>query len=97
MKREFKEGRLKVFFTGARLLSAEEIAQLPEEKHAAVNDAGKQGLWIEVPCPENACSTEGDKITLPAGGVVGGERKGLWLNLFCPEDQCLFEQPTALP
>ena len=97
MKREFKEGRLKVFITGARLLSAEEVSQLPEEKQSAAAAAGDQGLWIEVPCPENACSTEGDKITLPAGGIVGGEKKGLWLNLFCPEDQCVLEQPSALP
>ena len=97
MKREFKEGRLKVFLPDARPLTAEEISQLPREKQAAATAAGKQGLWIEVPCPENACSTEGDKITLPAGGVVGGEKKGLWLNLFCPEDQCMFEQPSALP
>ena len=97
MKREYKEGRLKVFLTGARLLSAEEISRLPADKQAAVKADSGQGLWIEVPCPENACSTEGDKITLPAGGVVGGEKKGLWLNLFCPEDQCMIEQPTALP
>lgn len=97
MKREFKEGRLKVFLTDARLLSAEEISQLPKKKQAAAKAAGRQGLWIEVPCPQNACSAEGDKITLPAGGIVGGEKKGLWLSLFCPEDRCLFEQPTALP
>ncbi|KPJ76242.1 MAG: hypothetical protein AMJ54_12425 [Deltaproteobacteria bacterium SG8_13] len=96
MKRDIKEGQLKVYLTNARLLSEEEIRRLPEEKRAAVSAAGKPGLWIEVPCPENACAVEGDKITLPAGEVVG-ETKGLWLSLFCPEDQCLFQEPTALP
>ena len=96
MKRDITEGRLTVFVSDARLLSEEEITQLPEEKRAAVAAAGRQGLWIEVPCPDNACSVDGDKITLPAGGVVGSEAKGLWLSLFCPEDQCVLEQPSAL-
>lgn len=95
MKKEIQKDRLKVFIQDARLLSENEQAGLPREKRESVS--GKTGLWIEVPCPEGACSLEGDKITLPASGVVPKETKGLWLSLFCPENQCLIERITDLP
>ncbi len=95
MKREIQRDRLKVFIEDARLLSEAEQAGLPMEKRQAVS--GKKGIWIEVSCPEGACSLERDKITLPAGGVVPKEAKGIWLSLFCPENECLIEQSTDLP
>ncbi|RJQ68539.1 MAG: hypothetical protein C4519_22945 [Desulfobacteraceae bacterium] len=95
VKREIQKDRLKVFIEDARLLSEEEKAGLPLEKREAA--AGKTGLWIEVGCPAGACSLEGDKITLPAGGVAPREAKGIWLSLFCPEDRCMIEQSTDLP
>jgi hypothetical protein len=95
MKKEIQKDRLKVFITGARLLSEAEIAGLPEKKLRSVS--GQNGLWIEVGCPEGSCSLERDKITLPAGGVVPEEAKGIWLSLFCPEDQCMIEQSSDLP
>lgn len=95
MKKEIQRDRLKVFIQDARLLSEAELAGLPAEKRQAV--IGKNGLWIEVACPEGACSLEKDRITLPAGGVVSKETKGLWLSLFCPENECLIEQSTDLP
>ena len=95
MKKEIQKDRLKVFIQDARLLSEAELAGLPAKKREAV--LGKSGVWIEVACPEGACSLERDKITLPAGGVVSDEAKGLWLSLFCPEDQCMIEQSSDLP
>jgi len=95
MKKEIQKTQLKVFIQDARRLSEDEQASLPLEKREAVAD--KSGLWIEVACPEGACSTEGDKITLPAGGMVPKEAKGVWLSLFCPENQCLIEDGVALP
>jgi hypothetical protein len=95
MKKEIQKDRLKVFIQDARLLSEAEKAALPAEKREAAS--GKTGLWIEVGCPEGACSLEGDKITLPAGGIVPKEAKGIWLSLFCPENQCMIEQNTDLP
>ena len=94
MNREIKNTRLKVFVDNARLLSEDEQAALPSEKRSAAS--GKEGLWIEVACPEGACSLEEGKVTLPAGGVTPKETKGkgLWLNLFCPDDQCMIEQGT---
>jgi hypothetical protein len=95
MKKEIAKDRLKVFIQDARLLSDNEQAALPREKREA--SSGKTGLWIEVACPEGACSLEKDKITLPAGGVIAQEAKGIWLSLFCPQDQCLIEENTDLP
>ena len=95
MEKKVNTDRLKVFIENARLIPAEEIALLPSDKHDAVE--GKAGLWIEVDCPEGACSIDKSKITLPAGGVVSRETKGLWLNLFCPEDQCMVTESTDLP
>jgi hypothetical protein len=95
MKKEIQNTQLKVFIQDARLLSQEEQANLPREKREAA--ANKSGLWIEVACPDGACSTEGDKITLPAGGMVPEESKGIWLSLFCPENQCLIENGVGIP
>ena len=96
MKKEIKTTRLKVFVEDARVLSGEEQAALPPEKRATAE--GKQGVWIEVACPDGACSLEKGKVTLPAGGVTSKETKakGLWLNLFCPNDQCVIEQGTEV-
>lgn len=95
MKREIKNDRLKVFIEDARLMSGDEQAVLPPDKREAAS--GKSGLWIEVPCPEGACSLKNNKITLPAGGVAPKETKGIWLSLFCPENQCMIAQSTDLP
>jgi hypothetical protein len=97
VKKPVKGDRLRVFVPGARILTDEEIAGLPEEKKGAVKLAGKDGLWLEVDCPEGSCSIDGSKITIPAGGVTSEETKGIWLNLFCPNDQCELEQSTDLP
>jgi hypothetical protein len=95
MKKEIRNDRLKVFIEGARLVSDPEQADLPRDKREAVS--GKAGLWIEVACPEGACSLDNNKITLPAGGVAPKETKGIWLSLFCPENHCMIAQSTDLP
>jgi len=95
MKRDIQKERLTVFIEDARVITQDEQSRLPTEKREAVS--GKPGLWIEVACPDGACSLEKDKITLPAGGVVPKETRGIWLSLFCPENQCMLEQSTDLP
>ncbi len=95
MKKEIKSDRLQVFIEDARLIPDTEVALIPRDKREAV--AGKAGLWIEVVCPEGACSLDKQKITLPAGGIVPKETKGLWLSLFCPENQCMITEGTDLP
>lgn len=95
MKKGIKETRLKVFIENARIVPESEISDLPAAKREAA--AGKPGLWLEVACPDGACSLDEKKITLPAGGVVPKETKGLWLNLFCPDNQCEVQQGSQLP
>ena len=95
MKKEIRNDRLKVFIEDARLVPSHEQADLPRDKREAVS--GKTGLWIEVACPDGACSLDNNKITLPAAGVVPEETKGIWLSLFCPDNQCMIVQSTDLP
>lgn len=90
-----KGSRFKVFIENARILLEHEISELPEEKRKAV--IGKKGIWVEVDCPEGACSVEKDKITLPVGSISDKETKGVWLRLFCPDNQCSIDESTELP
>jgi hypothetical protein len=90
-----KETRFTVFIENARILPEHEISELPEEKRTSVK--GKQGIWVEVDCPEGACSVEKDKITLPVGGISDKDTKGVWLRLFCPGNQCSIDESTDLP
>ncbi|HSO20052.1 MAG TPA: hypothetical protein VLT88_11360, partial [Desulfosarcina sp.] len=68
MKKEINSSRLKVFVEDARLIGEAEMDAIPSDKRASV--AGKSGIWIEVACPEGACSLDKDRITLPAAGVT---------------------------
>jgi hypothetical protein len=95
MKKAIAETRFKVFIENARLLSEQEISEMPEEKRSGASQ--KYGLWIEVACPEGTCSVDKDKITLPASGLTEKETKGVWLRLFCPGNQCAIEETTDLP
>jgi hypothetical protein len=85
------------FFPGSRLLNSAEISVLPEDKRKAAKDSGRDGVWLEVPCPNGACMKKEGKVVLEA--VTGGhkEEKGIWLNVFCPEDSCLWRGGTELP
>jgi hypothetical protein len=87
--------RLTFFFPKTRILSASEVAALPEEKKKAA--LGQAGVWLEVDCPKGACVGEGGRITLAAAGHEGRSDKGLWLNVFCPEESCLFQSASDLP
>ncbi len=89
-----KDSRFKVFIENARILPEHEISELPEEKQKAV--IGKRGIWVEVDCPEGACSVENDQITLPVGSISDKENKGVWLRLFCPDNQCSIDESTDL-
>jgi len=95
MKKEINSSRLTVFVEEARFIPETEIAALSRDKRESVS--GKNGIWIEVTCPEGACSLEKDKITLPASGVMPKDTKGIWLSLFCPENRCQFYQGTNAP
>jgi hypothetical protein len=87
--------RFTFFFPGARILSDQERASLPEEKKQAAAEAGKEGVWLEVDCPDRSCIEEG-KIVIPAAATAA-EGEGYWLNLFCPENSCKISEMTDLP
>jgi hypothetical protein len=95
MTKDTNNTRFTVFIENTRILAEHEISQLPEEKRNAVK--GKQGIWVEVDCPEGACSVEKDQITLPVGSTTSKDTKGVWLRLFCPDNQCSIEESTDLP
>ena len=44
---------VKAFCPGAKCLTDEEIASLPEEQRQAME--GKEGLWLDVFCPDKSC------------------------------------------
>jgi len=88
---------LAVFLPGSRSLSSSEIAGLPEEKRKAAVASGREGVWIEVPCPDGSCMKKDGKLVLEAAPAGDNEGKGVWLNIFCPEDSCLWKGGTELP
>ena len=90
--------RFKFFLPNARLLSQNEVANLPEEKiRSSAATAGSEGVWLEIACPDPSCLDANGRINLPAGATGETEGKGSFLNLFCPEDACEIAQSTDLP
>jgi hypothetical protein len=85
------------FFPGSRLLSSAEIAALPEDRRKAAEASGREGVWLEVPCPHGSCMNKEGKVVLEAVSAGHKEEKGIWLNIFCPEDSCLWKSGTELP
>ena len=57
---------LAFFLPGSRSLSSAEISDLPEEKRKAAIASGREGVWIEVPCPDGSCMKKNGKIVLEA-------------------------------
>jgi len=92
-----KPFRFKFFLPDARVLSESEIDDLPAEKVQSVKAAGKEGLWLEINCPDKSCINADGKITIYAVGTEAKAKGGVWLNLFCPEDSCELRQSTDLP
>jgi hypothetical protein len=89
--------RFAFFFPGLRMLSNAEIAALPEDKRRAAESSRQQGVWLEIPCPDDACIQSDGKICVEAVTPGGKADRGVWLNIFCPEDSCLFKSGTELP
>ena len=91
------EKRFTFFFPGLRLLSNAEIESLPPEKRQAASATGRPGVWLEVPCPKDACIQGEGKVCIDALPVEHEKDRGVWLKIFCPEDSCLFKGGTDLP
>ena len=91
------ETRFTFFFPGARVLNEAEIAAISTEKKEAAKSDIKEGIWLEIYCPDASCVANDGRITIPAVGAESAKEKGLWLNLFCPEGSCELNQTTDLP
>jgi len=50
--------------------------------------------WLRVFCPDKACLTEEEQLSVPAVEPTPVERQGAWLGTFCPDKRCEAETPT---
>ena len=89
--------RFTFFLPDARVLNEEEVAALSTEKRAAAGSGKKEGIWLEISCPNGSCVGDDGRLTIPNVGAESGQNKGIWLNLFCPEGTCELNQMTDLP
>ena len=65
-----------VFVPGVRSLTELEISQLPQLRVRLAETFNPKGIWLDVPCPDLACLSGEDRITLKAAGVLG-KKKGV--------------------
>lgn len=86
-------GRLKVFVPNARILTSNEVMELPEDSVEYMRSA-RSGVWLEVDCPDRDCVIEEGKIALHVRCARDKASESLWMRLFCPEDRCFGKQPT---
>ena len=91
------DSRFTFYLPDARVLSDAEIAALPAEKKQSAETGNKEGIWLEIYCPDASCVGDDGRITIPAEGAESGKKKGVWLNLFCPEGSCELKEGTDLP
>jgi len=91
-----KEFQFKFFLPNARLLSENEIEDLPAEKKKYAANSGGNGIWLEINCPDGSCLDSHGRITLPTS-KSDEKGKGTFVELFCPEDSCEILQSTDLP
>ena len=57
----------KFFLPDARPLNNDEINQLPADKIRSAQFTGKEGIWLEIACPDRFCLDDEGRITLPTG------------------------------
>lgn len=89
----FGTNKLKVFVPNARNLTTGEIMGIPEESKEHIKET-RNGVWLEVDCPDRDCVIEEGKIALHVICARDKESESLWMRLFCPEDRCLGKQAT---
>ncbi len=64
-----------VFVPGVRYLTELEISQLPQLRVRLAETSDPKGIWLDVPCPDLACLSGEDRITLQATGVLGKKKE----------------------
>jgi hypothetical protein len=88
--------RLSHFFPDRGFEQRRDIRPLRGQAEGA-EKSGREGVWLEVPCPNGSCMKKEGKVVLEAVTAGHKEEKGIWLNIFCPEDSCLWKGGTELP
>jgi len=91
---EQKPFRFQFFLPEARPLSDDEVKNLPDEKVRLAEASGKDGMWLEINCPDGSCLSADGRLTLPTERTAS---KGIFLNLFCPEGACEIVESTDVP
>lgn len=86
-----------LYFPDARVLTEDEISKLSPEKKETAAESNKEGLWLEIDCPDGTCLDEKGQITIPSPEIQTTGKKGTWLNFFCPERSCEILQSTDAP
>lgn len=92
-----RKTRFTFFLPDARVLNEAEIAAISAERKGAAGSDKKEGIWLEIYCPDDSCVGDDGRISIPAVGAESDDKKGIWLNLFCPEGSCELNQMTDLP
>ena len=92
-----KKTHLTFFLPEGRVLSDAEVRGLPDDKRSAAENAGQEGVWMEIPCPGGSCVEGEGKITIEAAVLDAPPDRREWLNIICPEDRSLFKTGTELP
>jgi hypothetical protein len=95
LQNQAREGWIRVFCPHTRYLSSKEVEGISLEERMST-EAGDEGVWLEVRCPDDKCLTGEHKMTIEVRGVEG-KKEGLWHKLFCPEDRCFAQSPADLP
>lgn len=83
----------RIFLPNARVLSREEIENLPEREREFVRESRKDGVWVELSCPDELCSAEEKGVKLPVFCEQPKHEHSLWLDIFCPGEQCNVDEP----
>ncbi|AOY58228.1 MULTISPECIES: hypothetical protein [Desulfococcus] len=91
-----KQFQFKFFLPNARLLSDSEIKKLSANNITSAGADEKNGLWLEITCPDRSCLDADGRIVIPTQESKKKD-KGFFLELFCPEDSCEIVESTDLP
>ena len=87
----------RVFVTHSQVLSDEQRQSLTDEEKAYEASCTSRGVWLELFCPDDACFTEEERVSIPVFCEDPNAGKKLWLKLFCPGGDCEINEASQLP
>jgi hypothetical protein len=91
------DGPRRIFLPKARSLSQDELGTLTEKETAFARECKDKGIWLELFCPDDVCSTEEERIKLSVFCEHPEHDHSLWLDIFCPGGSCDVNEPSKLP